>query len=275
MKTGFSSNAYTYESLSYAISSISKIGYDGIELVLDKPHIFLPIKKSEINSIKKDLKKYDIRVTNLNANTVSGWYKENTKIEKFEPSLSNNNEKLRRWRIEYIKKAIDIAQELEAPSICITSGIYDNGERKQHLINFERSLEEISAYSENKQVLIGIEYEPGLVIDSFQNVIPFITKFKNVGVNYDICHAQVNGENIPTNILKLNKKLLHIHLSDCKNRNHYHLIPGFGDVNFEGIFKTLKKINYRGYLTAELYTYSSAPDYAAKLTFGSLKRLVN
>jgi len=74
MKIGFSSNAYTRKSLTYAIQSISDIGYDGIEIVLDIPHAFLPLSESTFQNIQKCLEKCKITVTNLNANTVAGWY---------------------------------------------------------------------------------------------------------------------------------------------------------------------------------------------------------
>ena len=109
MKIGFSTNAYTRKSLIYAIKSISEIGYDGIEIVLDVPHAFLPLSESRFQNIHNCLEKCEIEVTNLNANTVVGWYDKQTDVEKFEPSLSNENEKLRRWRVSYTKKAIDLS----------------------------------------------------------------------------------------------------------------------------------------------------------------------
>jgi len=105
MKTGFSTNAFTEKSLLYSIKSISDIGYDGVEIVLDVPHAFLPIKKQNLQNIKNCIKENKIEVTNLNSNTVKGWYQNNSVIEKFEPSLSNNNDKLRKWRIDYSKKS--------------------------------------------------------------------------------------------------------------------------------------------------------------------------
>ena len=45
MKSGFSTNAFVNHPLSFAIKSIANIGFDGIEIVLDVPHIFLPITK--------------------------------------------------------------------------------------------------------------------------------------------------------------------------------------------------------------------------------------
>ena len=123
MKIGFSANAFTNFSLIDAIQRISNTGYDGIEIVVDTPHAFLPLLDEQIEEIKHNLKSYDLLVSNLNTNTVTGWYSNERNVEKFEPSLSNKNETLRNWRIDYTKKSIQLAKELESDSICITTGI--------------------------------------------------------------------------------------------------------------------------------------------------------
>jgi sugar phosphate isomerase/epimerase len=46
-------------------------------------------------------------------------------------------------------------------------------------------------------------------------------------------------------ILKLKKKIIHIHLKD-KNFFGQNVIIGTGNVNFTSIFRSLKKINYKG-----------------------------
>ena len=55
MKLGFSTNAFTNYSLFNSIELISKIGYDGIEIVLDEPHAFLPLSKNRISEIKNSI----------------------------------------------------------------------------------------------------------------------------------------------------------------------------------------------------------------------------
>ena len=54
MKTGFSTNAYVKKPLDYALKSVSDIGYDGVEIVLDAPHAFLPISKLKLDNLKKN-----------------------------------------------------------------------------------------------------------------------------------------------------------------------------------------------------------------------------
>ena len=196
MKLGFSVNAFSNYTLLDAIEKISKTGYDGVEIVLDTPHVFLPITMEKITQIKQSLIVNNVNVTNLNSNTVLGWSK-NFSGEKFEPSLSNTTEKFRKWRLEYTKQSIDLAENLNCNSISITSGIQDLKNSQLCLDLFYDSLIQISQYAEKKNILIGIEYEPGLLIDDSDKVWNLISKdFKNIGLNLDTCHAEVNEENL-------------------------------------------------------------------------------
>jgi len=273
MKIGFSSNAFTKTSIYDAIEIISKIGYDGIEIVLDSPHAFLPLKNENIQKIQNSLKKNRINITNLNSNTVLGW---NPSDENpFEPSLSNKNEKLRNWRISYTKKAINLASLLNVPSICITSGLLNKQNLNIELDFFKESLMILGDYAEQKKILLEIEYEPGLLINNSNDVWNLISNdFKNIGLNLDTCHAAMLGENISEVIEKFGKKIFHTHISDCKNNIHFHLLPGLGDIDFKEMRDSLKKIEYNGFLTAELYPYSENPEKTASKAFIYLKNLL-
>ena len=274
MKLGFSVNAFTNYSLLDSIEKISNTGYDGVEIVLDTPHAFLPLTREKITQIKQSLIVNNIQVTNLNSNTVFGWTQDFTE-EKFEPSLSNINEKFRKWRLEYTKKSIDLAEILNSKSISITSGLNDLSNSDLCLNFFHDSLFEISQYAEKKNILIAIEYEPGLLIDDSDKVWNLVSKdFKNIGLNLDTCHAMVNNENISSIIKKFRKKIIHTHISDCKNKIHYHLFPGEGEMDFKNFYNSLKDIDYSGFLTAELYTYSKFPENAASKAFNYLKNLI-
>jgi len=136
-------------------------------------------------------------------------------------------------------------------------------------------LGELSSYAEKTNIKLAIEYEPGLLIGKADDVFPLTKEFPNVGLNFDVCHAAVLGEHIPTVIEKFGKKIYHTHISDCKNRKHFHLIPGKGTVDFEAMYNSLLKTGYRGFLTAELYTYSNEPETAAKETITRLENLIN
>ena len=73
MKLAYSTNAYTKHSLSDAIRSISKLGYDGIEILCDKPHWFVPdVGAASVEHTVQLLDQCGLKVSNLNANTADG-----------------------------------------------------------------------------------------------------------------------------------------------------------------------------------------------------------
>ncbi|MGY5151462.1 MAG: sugar phosphate isomerase/epimerase family protein [Candidatus Nitrosopumilus sp. bin_6a] len=272
MKIGFSSNAFIKTTLYYGIKKLSEFGYDGIEIVLDSPHAFLPLTNEEVSKIQNSLKENHLEISNLNSNTVSGFDSYNK--SPFEPSLSNKNENLRNWRISYTKKAIDLASRINSPSISITSGLMNKSNQIDEFDFFKNSLKLLAEYAEQKNILLGIEYEPGLLVNNSEDLWDLISNdFKNIGLNLDTCHAAVLNEDISKIIQKFKKKIFHTHISDCKNNVHFHLIPGLGEINFQEIYISLKKVNYSGYLTAELYPYSEFPEEAASKAFIYLTNL--
>ena len=275
MKTGFSTNAFTKFSLLETIEIISDVGYNGLEIVADTPHAFLPLSNEKLIKIKSSLENKKLLVSNINANTVLGWNLENGNDEKFEPSLSNKNETLRKWRVEYTKKAIEVAAELSAPSVCITSGIKNTEIFENEMTQINKSLSEILEFAEKNSILICMEYEPGLLIEKSHDVFEVSKNFKNLGLNLDTCHVAVLNENFSKVIHKFKDKIFHTHISDCKNSIHYHLIPGYGEIDFVKIYSNLKEINYDGFLTAELYTYAEEPREAASETFIFLNNLIH
>jgi len=275
MKTGFSTNAFTKFSLLETIEIISDVGYNGLEIVADTPHAFLPLSNEKLKQIKHSLENKKLLVSNINANTVLGWNLENGNDEKFEPSLSNKNETLRKWRVEYTKKAIEVAADLSAPSVCITSGIKNTESIENEIVQMNKSLSEILEFAEENSILICMEYEPGLLIEKSHDVFEVSKNFKNLGLNLDTCHVEVLNEDFSKVIHKFKDKIFHTHISDCKNSIHYHLIPGYGEIDFEKIYSNLKEINYDGFLTAELYTYAEKPREAASETFIFLNNLIH
>ena len=274
MKKGFSTNAFTKFSLLETIEIISDLGYDGLEIVADTPHAFLPLVDEEFKKIKSSLENRRLLVSNINANTVFGWNLEQGNEEKFEPSISNKNETLRKWRVEYTKKTIKMAAELNAPSVCITSGIKNMKNIEDEMIQINKSLFEVLEFAEKNNVSICMEYEPGLLIEKSDDVFELSKNFKNLGLNLDTCHVEVLNEDFSKVIHKFKHKIFHTHISDCKDSIHYHLIPGYGEIDFTKIFSNLKEINYDGFLTAELYTYAETPKEAASETFIFLNNLI-
>lgn len=277
MKISFSTNAFVRYSVFEALERIAAIGYQGVELLADVPHLYPPtISPQEIAKIRELLDRKGLEPANINANTAVGYYGRTFWEPLFEPSLAHPDFQLRKWRIDYTRKCLEFAKELRVPNISITSGRTVPGIHPEKSLSlFEESLLELLDYSANLEVAIGVEYEPGLLVENFQELLGLIQRINCpwLGCNLDIGHSYLSGENLERVLESLSYSIFHIHLEDIRNRKHFHLIPGHGEIDFHALFQILNKHNYRGFVTVELYTYPQEPENAAREAFRYLNNL--
>lgn len=276
MKFSFSTNAFVRHSVLEAIQTISDLGYEGVELLADAPHLYaVSITDEEINRIKDTLSHTGLHVANINANTAIGYYGRTFWEPLFEPSLANPDPAQRAWRIKYTKRCIDLAHALNSPCISVTSGRIVPGITPiDASLLFKKSLTEIAEYAEGRNIKIGIEYEPGLLVENSRELLALLKDLRSplVGANLDLGHCHVIAEDIEGVISLLADKIFHVHLEDIKARKHHHLIPGHGDMDIQGILVALKRHSYNNFVTVELYTYPHMPREAAKEALIYLKK---
>ncbi len=279
LKLAYSTNGYQNMTLTNAVSEIGKTGYQGVEILADTPHAFPPSTNANwVKDLKYELDKYQLEVSNINGNTVAGFFFDPTGEPTFEPSICNADKQKRSKRIAYTKACIDMAVELEAKNISITSGMCLPGNPpNQALIQLVESLKEIMEYAEAKQINVGIEYEPGLLVENGRELLEVIDLVGSdrLGANLDLGHAEVIGENLPELLSNFKNRIWNLHMEDIAYQKHYHLIPGDGTMDFDSIFRVLNEIEYDGFVTVELYTYSHDPIYASKRSYEFLERYIN
>lgn len=269
MKLSFSTNAFVGFTVFEAIEAIADAGYAGVELLADVPHLY-PFSTTErhLAQTASILEKRGLRVANINANTAVGYYGRDVKFWEplFEPSLANPDRDARKWRIEYTKRCIDMARTLSCRNVSVTSGRMVPGILpEKSLARLRESLLEVVGYAADRGVRVGMEYEPGLLVERFGELAELIGEIgtENFGANLDLGHSNVLGEDPQTIIPRLGSKIFHVHIEDIRAGKHYHLVPGDGDIDFRTIFAALDRVSYTGFLTVELYTYPDVPGEAA------------
>jgi fructoselysine 3-epimerase len=279
MKLSFSTNAFVEFTLPEAIETIADIGYRGVEILADIPHLYpFSTSTSDLANVVAVLETKKLQVANINANTATGYYQcTGRKFWEplFEPSLANPDDDARNWRVEYTKRCIDKARSLSCRNVSITSGRMVPGVSPDKSMEYlKQSLEEILDYAAAGGVRIGMEYEPGLLVERFEELDSLIREIdaKNFGANLDLGHSHVLRENPWEVIRGLSSRIFHVHLEDIREGKHYHLIPGEGDIRFEVLLRALDSISYGGFATVELYTYPEAPEHAAQKAFDFLQK---
>ncbi len=277
----FSTNAYTRFPLPEAVRRIGAYDYDGVEILGDEPHAYFPhFTDADRESLLEALEETDLAVSNINANTAMGYYDDAPPSSFFEPSVIRADEEARTWRVEYTKRAIDLASTVDAPAVCLATGRPLPGtlpEDARALLL--ESLTEILEYAEANGVEVGIEFEPELLVENTAETLELIEEVgrESLGVNLDLGHAAVYGEDVVESIHACAGSITGVHLEDIvggRRGKHYHRIPGEGDLDFRAIFDALDDVGYDGFATLELYTYPDEPDRAAEEAYEALEEYV-
>jgi len=278
MKFAYSSNAFTRTDLTSALKDIAQLGFSGAEILCDKPHWFSSdVNEEECDHIAQLLKELNLSVSNLNANTSNGYYKPMPAENTFEPALSNMDPALRLWRRNYTLDTIKLANRIGASCISITTGRPTPGCSPSRALDY--FADEVNIICEDAaryDVRIGIEYEPGLILENSEEVMAFIKRIDSphLGVNLDIGHSYLNHEHPVKTIEMFSDRIWNIHMEDIKGNKHFHLIPGEGDMPFKEYLDALHLIDYQGFLTLELYSYPERPVEAGRLGLEYLSTLL-
>jgi len=278
MKPAYSSNAFTRTDLESALNAIADLGFSGAEILCDRPHWFPgEVTDGQADQIAALLEKRGLSVSNLNANTANGFYRPATPENTFEPALSNCDRGLRQWRQNYTIEAIRLARHIGARSVSVTSGHPVPGTSPQRSLDyFVESLKYVCDEASRYDVKVGIEYEPGLLVERAVEVAEVLESVdsEQLGVNLDIGHSWLDGEVPEHAVSLLAGRIWNVHVEDISNRKHFHLVPGDGDLPFDRYFNALRASGYTGFLTVELYSYPENPVEAGQRSLDYLTRLL-
>lgn len=274
MKLAFSTNAYSRHSLEDALAGIARAGYEGVEILADKPHWYPDrFDAAEAEGIRGLLERHKLAVSNINANCTFGYWKDAPPEPFFEPSLISPEPRLRADRIRMIQHTLQFAKAIGAENISITSGkslptMPPDAAMKQ----LRESLAPVLETAEKLKIRVGIESEPGLFIEWASELRELIDRLgsKMLGANLDIGHSIVAGEDVPTALKTLDGRIWNCHIEDLPGRKHYHLIPGTGTVDWTSLRGALVAAKYNRFLTVELYTYPDQPQEAAEQSMAYL-----
>ncbi len=278
MQLAYSTNAFTRTDLSTALRAIARIGYPGAELLCDRPHWFATeVGEEQADAIGQLIADLGLTISNLNANTANGYYTPAPPENVFEPALSNADPELRRWRQDYTIACLQLAARIQAPCVSVTSGHPTPGVEPERALDwFVDSLERVCDEAAKYNVRVGIEYEPGLLVERASELVEVLERVgsPDLGANLDIGHSYLDGEDPQRTIDLLRGRIWNVHVEDIRDRKHFHRVPGDGDLPFAEYFTALRNAGYDGKLTVELYSYPDKPEEVGARALAYLSALL-
>jgi D-psicose/D-tagatose/L-ribulose 3-epimerase len=217
---------------------IADFGFDGIEMTIEDR------SKKNLESIKDNIQK-----TNLAPIVCSSFVNGNLIDDK--PDIVKRG-------IKYVKESIDLCEYLGA-NILVgpTYGSYVNKDfLYQEIKNKAKKqaielLKDVGKYALDKKIKIAIEpinrYESNF-LNTAREGIDLVREINlsNVGLNLDTYHMNIEEKNSKKAVLDSGKYLFHLHAPENDRGT-----PGTGDVDWNGIADSLKKIHFNGFVVME------------------------
>ncbi|MBI5206867.1 MAG: sugar phosphate isomerase/epimerase [Candidatus Firestonebacteria bacterium] len=254
MKLGFFVNAYRLFSIDYALDSVVKHGYQGVELWAKGNHI-TPFDNEEIwLGIKNKILNLSLEIYGISAH-----------LDFVAPDKNK-----RELEIKKFLGVIKMAKVMGVNEVHTASGgLYKDISFDLQEKYFLEAMNILGKEAHNKGIIIALEPEPEKWLSKPHQVVDIIENrlshpvFK---VLFDTGHAFGVGTT-PEDYLKAVKKHLHlVHLDDVRKADfpHQHLIPGEGDIDYISLFNTLKEIGYNSWISMELNRHNEKPDAAAE-----------
>jgi L-ribulose-5-phosphate 3-epimerase len=178
-------------------------------------------------------------------------------LRKHEPTLVSAEREGRLRRVEFLRRAIDIAAELEAGCVSLWAGaVRDAADDETIWRRLVDGLEPVLDHAAGKGIPVGFEPEPGMFIDTcerYRMLLAHMGDPEPLRLTVDIGHMECMGERPAAAVLHpWVGRIVNVHADDMLACRHEHIPFGTGDVDFAPVLATLAAGDYAGGIHVEL-----------------------
>jgi hexulose-6-phosphate isomerase len=244
----------------------SDAGYDGVELMMgDEPGAEFSIHEDEdgLMKIKQLADRY--RMDLFGVATTLHW--------KY--PLTDSDESTKQQGVSTARKMIDAAALFGSEMVLIVPGVVTQSVSYDEA--YSRALKvmkQLAGYAEEKGVRVGVENVWNKFLLSPLEMAGFVEEIAspNVGVYFDVGNVLAFG--YPEQWIRiLAHRIFAVHVKDFRSRVGN--INGFGpllsgDVPWDRVRESLKRIGYSGYVTPEIQPHSEYPEQLIRETSRTL-----
>jgi L-ribulose-5-phosphate 3-epimerase len=280
MWLAYNTNGLTHHNLLDAINLLAEIGYEGISITLDHGALNPYDERidAQLEQVVRALNTHRLRcVIETGARFLLD------PSQKHEPTLVSLNPASRARRIDFLRRAIEVADRLDAKCVSLWSGIVHDGAGRANA--FSRLIESLPAVLEEanrRGIVLAFEPEPGMLIDTVDRYYELVDHLSaegidasRLGLTIDVGHLHCQGElPIAEKILASKDRLVNVHIEDMRAGVHEHLMFGEGEIDFPPVIAALAEIGYDGLLSVELSRHSHEGPEAARRAYNYLRPLI-
>ncbi|MEX0819041.1 MAG: sugar phosphate isomerase/epimerase family protein [Pirellulaceae bacterium] len=266
MLIGYNTNGFAHHDLLEAIEVLAEIGYQSVAITLDHQSLnpYSAGLPDELLRVAAGLRRHNMRsVIETGARYLLD------PRTKHEPTLLAADPAGRAKRVDFLRRAVDIAAALESDCVSLWSGILRQDLSTEGAVErLASGLVPVVEHATDLGVTVGFEPEPGMLIDTMERFSQLHDRMNSGSfrLTLDIGHLHCLGETPIADVIRQWRyQIVNVHIEDMRAGVHDHLMFGEGEIDFLPILKAFREINYAGGLHVELSRHShSAPEVARR-----------
>lgn len=262
MRLGYNTNGLACHRWPEVLELLAEVGYRAVAITVDHHCLdpWSPDLGRQIARTRQDLERLDFTcVIETGARFLL-----NPRV-KHEPTLLSPTANERSVRLDFLKRCVDIAADLNAQAVSFWSGVLREPlSTPDAMRRLADGCGKLIEYAGRKGVQLAFEPEPGMFVETLAQYDELLGRVDapHFGLTMDVGHVHCVEEGpIAGHLRRWADRLFNVHIEDMCRGVHEHLRFGEGEIDFVPVLSTLKEIGYAGGVHVELSRHShTAPD---------------
>ncbi|MFI5459850.1 MAG: sugar phosphate isomerase/epimerase family protein [Isosphaerales bacterium] len=277
MRLGYNTNGLAHHRLLDAIDLLADEGYQSVAITLDAaaldPYQEPASLDRQVKLVRAALDRRGLaRVIETGARYLLD------PRAKHDPTLMDPDPARRDVRLDFLRRAIDLAKAVQAESVSLWSGRAPVPmDEECGLDRLAEALKPVLAHAERSGITLAFEPEPGMFIDTLTRFARLDERVRHplFQLTIDLGHVHCSNEgDIPALLRKWRTRVVNIHIEDMLRGIHEHLMFGEGTIDFTSICAALHEIGYESGVHVELSRHSHMAVEAVRASAAFLKPLL-
>jgi sugar phosphate isomerase/epimerase len=275
LRLGYNTNGFAFHRWTDSLELLADLGYESVAITLDH-HCLDPYAEG----LAHEVARMSAALSRLRLASVieTGARFLLNPHAKHEPTLMAAGTDERALRIDFLRRAIDIACDLGSDAVSFWSGVLrDSIPPDAALSRLAEGCSQVIDYASAQNMNLGFEPEPGMFIERFSQFDGLLKAVDSpvFGLTIDIGHVHCVEEGPIADHLRLwAPRLVNVHIEDMRKGVHEHLRFGDGEIAFAPVMQTLAEIGYSGGVHVELSRHGHMAPEVARESIDFLRALL-
>ena len=272
MYLAYNTNGLAHHRLDEALRMLADLGYGGVALTPDVPHLDL------LRTDERDWERTRALLDRLKLRRIveTGARYVLDPRRKHWPNLLTRDDAAAERRLDWYRRSCRLAKALKAEGVSIWSGPLEPGDvPDEAFARLARRLHRV--LDDAGEVRVCFEPEPGMLVDSLSAYRRLRASLgrQDLWTTIDTGHLLATEPGDPhAHLAEFAGSLINVQVDDARRGVHEHLAPGQGEIDFAAIFRELRRLGYKGPLALELSRDSHRGAEAAAQAYQRLAPLL-